>query len=308
MTKRIAQIVLALWLVVGLFGPLLATELPLAVRIDGTWRFPAFAGLVGERPEPPANGTWSDWWRAVPFDSEDVVWLAPIPFDPSNSDEARLYAGPSTEHPFGNDRSGRDVLALIVHGASTALEVAVFVVLFAGAVGVALGAIAGLRGGLVDSLVLRLVELSLCFPVVVAVLCVAAFVGRSQSAVIVVLAAIYWTSFARIVRGEFLSLREREFVATARGLGIGTPRLVLRHMLPCVLGQVGVVAAFVAASAITVESTMRFLGLGASGVVSWGELIAQFRVATASAWHLWLFPGLAIFSVVVALHRVADVR
>ena len=134
--------------------------------------------------------------------------------------------------------------------------------------------------------------------------------GRTPLSIVLVLGLVYWTGFARIVRGEVLSLREREFVASARGLGIGTWRLLLRHLLPSARGPILVNAAFVAASAIVVESTLAFLKLGAGlDSVSWGEILDQGRThAYTGAWHLWFFPGLVLVLTVMCLHSLADRR
>ncbi len=303
-TCWIAVIVLA---IVGLLGPLIATERPLAARIGGELRFPAFAAWVGGEAEPPQGAkTWRAWWSTIAEDGEDWVLLAPVPFDPAKTDDEAFYSAPRAGHFCGNDETGRDVLARLVHGASTAAQVAIGVVLLAGVIGVAAGAVAGYCGGVVDVLFLRMVELFLCFPSLVLLICVSAVVTGSQTVVVLVMGSIYWTNFARIVRGEFLSLREREFVKSAQGLGLSPWRVVVRHMLPCVKGQVGIVAAFVAANAIVVEATLRFLGLGPVDAISWGGLLAQWRTAPTDAWHLWVFPGAVIGVTAVALHGLGD--
>ena len=155
-----------------------------------------------------------------------------------------------------------------------------------------------------------LIEIFLCFPALFLVLAVLAFVGDSTWGVVLVLGLVFWTSFARIVRGEFMSLREREFVQSARGLGVGPVRLVLRHLLPAARGPILVTAAFVAASAIIVESTLSFLGIGPGLTsVSWGSILQQGKsYAYAGAWHLWFFPSLLLIATVMCLHSLADRR
>lgn len=305
---RWAWLVLGCVALVGVFAPLLATDRPWYVEVDGAARYPAFAACwdADAGAVPDGAGSWREWVAAPPagVHSLTVHW-APVPYDPEGVDEAAFYAGPSAKHWLGADRVGRDLAARLIHGAATALWVGLQVVLLAGLVGIALGALAGLRGGGVDFVILRVIELFQCFPGLVLVMCVVAFVAQSQLAIVLVLASVYWTSFARIVRGEFLSLRESEFVRTARGLGVGTGGLVLRHMLPAVRGPLGVVAAFVATGAIVVEATLSFLGLGMD-TVSWGGALAAFEQGRASAWHLWVFPSFAIGVTVIALHSVAD--
>jgi peptide/nickel transport system permease protein len=152
-----------------------------------------------------------------------------------------------------------------------------------------------------------LIEVFLCFPALFFVLTVAAFVGDSAFAVISVLGLVYWTSIARIVRGELLSLRGREFVQAARGLGVSTPRLLLRHLLPCVVGPVMVNVAFLFAGAVIVEATLSFLGLGSGDDESWGTILAQSKEpALRGVWHLWVFPTLAVAGTVWSLHALAD--
>lgn len=304
--KRAAGFVLLCVVAVGLLAPLLATEVPWLARVDGAWSAPALRAWWGDVPAAPdGSRDWRDWWSRL--DADDWVLLAPVPIDPERVDVAQIDSGPSSVHLCGTDDVGRDLLARLVHGASTAVWVALGAVAVAACLGVPLGAAAGFWGGWIDWFVLRWIELFACFPALVLVMCVAAFVSGSHLTVSCVLGVVYQVSFARIVRGEFLSLRGRSFVETARSLGLGTLRIVLWHMIPAVRGAIFVVAAFVAASAIVVESGLRFLGLGGGGdVVSWGGLLARFRAADAGAWHLWVFPAAAIVVTVLALHAVAD--
>jgi peptide/nickel transport system permease protein len=306
--RRACAFVLGAVAVVGALAPFFAGDAPLVARAGGELRFPAFAAAVGRPAPPPAGETWLEWWTRLDADDADWALFPPVPFDPAATAPAQVNAPPSWLHPLGNDDTGRDVCARLVHGARTATWVAVAVVLLAAAFGIPAGAVAGLRGGVLDSIMLRLVELCTCFPALLLVLAIAAFAGGSELAVIAVPAFVYWTSFARVVRGELLSLREREFVLAARGLGIGTAQLFVRHLLPIVLGPILVVAGFVAANAIAVESTLRFLGLGASlDRVSWGAMLAQGRQhAHTGAWHLWVVPSVALAATVLSLHALFD--
>lgn len=166
---------------------------------------------------------------------------------------------------------------------------------------------AGYFGGVADMLVTSLVQLFLCFPPFFLVLAATAFLGQSVGAVIVVMGSLYWVTFARIVRGEILSLRERDFVKCARGLGVSTPRVLMRHVLPAVKGPILVNAAFVGASAIVVEATLSFLGLGPAGV-SWGLVLREGKQYAGSGdWHLWVFPCLVMVATVFCLHSLADI-
>jgi len=232
------------------------------------------------------------------------IWLPSVP-PPTCED---LLAHPSWAHPLGTDDSGHDLLAMLICGARTAVFTALFGVALAVAIGLPLGALAGYLGGSVDVLLLRVVEVFSCFPKLFLVLAVGAFVGPSTGAIVAVLGLLGWTAFARIVRGELLSLREREFVLVARSLGVGVARVLVRHALPSAKGPVLVAAAFACADAVAAEATISFLGLGPGlQVPSWGSLLHQGRLHAAEGhWHLWVFPTLALVATVWSLHCLAD--
>jgi peptide/nickel transport system permease protein len=282
--------------------------MPLLARVDGHWSLPAFADLFGAPPPGPGDQTWKQWWARLDQDSEDIAVPALWPFGPTETDLDRICAPPSAAHPFGHDDTGRDVLARIIRGTQTSVGLGLLGVLLAGLVGTLLGALAGHFRGFADFAVLRLIEVFMCFPMLLLLLTLAAFCGESAWSVVVVFAMVMWPSFARIVRGELLSLREREFVQAARGLGVSEGRLLRAHLLPQLRGQIGVVAAFCVANAVLAESTLSFLGIG-PGVQdgSWGSILAQGKQnAHLGLWHLWLFPGLAIVGTVTTCHLLAD--
>jgi peptide/nickel transport system permease protein len=296
----------ALVLVAGMLAPLLANEVPIMARVGGRWYFPAVADCFGQPSAGPNDLTWKQWWSRLPADSPDFAIMPPWPYGPAETDSSRFRAPPSLAHPLGNDDTGRDMLARLVHGAHTAVTIAVPAVLLAGLFGTLLGAWAGFYRGWVDVVVLRLIELFLCFPTLLFLLFAAAFFGDSRAALILVMASTFWTGFARIVRGELLSLREREFVLVARGLGLTEGRVLRRHLLPLAKGQIAVTAAFCMASAITAESTLSFLQLG-PGTVSWGSMLRQgSEDAHLGAWHLWFFPAATIVAIVACCHVLAD--
>jgi len=289
-------------------GPILVNDIPLVARVDGSWSFPAFAELVTTPPPGPGDWSWKAWSARIAEDSTDFAWFPLWPYGPTEVDVELMLAGPSWAHPFGNDDTGRDVLARIVRGARITIGVSLIGVLLAALVGISLGAAAGLRRGLADWLVLRLIETFLCFPGLLLLLVTAAFFGGSVLSLIIAFALVMWSSFARIVRGELLAMREREFVIVARGLGISSTRLFFAHLLPQLRGQIAVTAAFCLAVAVVAESTLSFLGIG-PGVHggSWGSILAQGKEnAHLGLWHLWLFPGAAIVSTVVCCHALAD--
>jgi peptide/nickel transport system permease protein len=305
---RLPWLFAALLLLLALFGPLLANDVPLVARVGGHWSFPALAELFGAAPPGPGDLSWRQWAERLPAGGGDFCWWTIWAHGPLETDLQRAAALPSLPHPLGQDDSGRDVLARMIRGTRPAVGYGACGVLLAAAIGVLLGGLAGHRRGLFDIGVLRLVELFLCFPMVLALLAFAAVFGDSAIGVVVVFALAMWPSFARIVRGELLALREREFVAAARGLGIPEWRIVLRHMLPQVRGQIAVTAAFCMAQAVVAESTLSFLGIGPGAQAgSWGGLLAQGKQnAQLGAWHLWCFPGAAIVATVMCCHALAD--
>ena len=294
--------------VVGIGAPFVCGGLPLLAHTERGFAAPAFADLVAEAPSAPGGGTWKAWW--LTRDDRNPGWacMPLVPFGPDEVDPEAVRSGPSARHWLGTDDVGRDLLARSVHGAATAVLVALGAVLLAALIGLPLGIAAGLRGGWVDAGVARLIEIFCCFPKLLFALVVGAFLGPSLGTVIVVLGLIGWTTFARLARGELLSLREREFVQTARLLGVGELRLVTRHLLPAMRGPLLVACAFGCADAVLVESTLSFLGLGPGlQVASWGGMLAQAKAHPSfSAWHLWVFPGLLLLVTVWALHAAVD--
>jgi len=298
---------LGLLLFVGLFAPLIANDVPLIAKVDGQFSFPAFADLVGEAPPGPDDLSWKRWWSRLPRDGEDWAWMPPRPYGPMETEASRFYERPSFLHPLGNDDTGRDVLARLIHGARTAVMLGLPWVLLAGVIGTLLGAWAALSRGLVDVIVQRLIELFLCFPTLLFLLFASAFFGSSTGALITVMVLRFWISFARIVRGEMLSLRERDYVLVAQGLGVSTWRLLTRHLVPQLVSSIGVTAAFCMAAAIVAESTLSFLGVGPMAESSWGTMLRQgSEQAVFGAWHLWFFPAFAIVAVVLSCHVLAD--
>lgn len=298
-------------LLLALLAPLLANDAPLVAVVDGETRFPALASYTGPAshgPYPDRSITWHEWWIRLDSNATDWAVMPPWPYGPLM--ERNVDAGfipPSLDHPLGTDVLGRDLLSRMIWGASTAAWVGIGAVLLAGLLGIVLGGLAGYFAGATDRAVMTVVEMSMCFPALFLVLAAAAFFGHSGSVVVLVLGFVFWNSFARIIRGEFLSLREREFVLAARGLGVRTPSLILRHMLPCAASPLKVQAAFVFANAIIVEATLSFLGLGTGGAESWGKILVEGKNgALDGVWHLWLFPALAVAGTVWSLHGMAD--
>jgi len=216
-------------------------------------------------------------------------------------------AGGEGKHPLGTDTLGRDVASRLLHGARVSLLVGFSAVVVAGAIGVALGLISGWYRGWVDDLVMRVGDVQLAFPVLVLAVAVLAVLGGSLLNLIVVLGATGWITYARIVRGEVLTLRERDFVAAARALGAADGWILRRHLLPNVLPPITVVATFSVARTIIAEASLSFLGLGIPAPQpSWGAMLDEGRNYITTGWWLAMFPGVAILLLVLGINLVGD--
>jgi peptide/nickel transport system permease protein len=215
--------------------------------------------------------------------------------------------GGSAGRPLGTDTLGRDVTSRLLYGARVSLVVGFSAVLLAGALGVALGLLAGYYRGRLDDVLMRLGDIQLAFPVLVLAVAVLAVLGASLLNVVLVLGLTGWITYARIVRGEVLSLREREFVAAARALGAGDGHILVKHLLPNVLPPITVVATFSVARTIIAEASLSFLGLGIPAPdPSWGAMLDEGRNYITTGWWLALFPGLAILVLVLGINLVGD--
>jgi peptide/nickel transport system permease protein len=232
-------------------------------------------------------------------------WLAP--YDPNLIDLKQVLMPPSADHFLGTDTLGRDVLSRIIFGSQVSLKVGFVAVGLATLIGLLIGALAGYYGGWVDQVLMRLVDLMLCFPAFFLILAVIAVLEPSIWNIMVVIGLTSWMGVARLVRAEFLSLREREFVTAARALGAGDTRLILRHMLPNALAPVMVSATLGVAGAILTESALSFLGLGVQPPTpSWGNILTAGKDNIEIAWWLSVFPGLAILITVMSYNLLGE--
>jgi len=215
--------------------------------------------------------------------------------------------GGTSGHLLGTDSLGRDVCSRVIYGARTTFLVALASSLIGGIGGTALGLLAGYHGGVLDELVRKLVDMQLAFPYLLLAISAMAVAGRSLPILIVVLALSSWPAFARIVRGEVLSLRERQFIEGARAIGCGDRRILLAHVLPGVTASLCVVWSFDLARVVVLESSLSFLGLGVQPPTpSWGMDLSESRQFLQIAYWTVLFPGLAISLVVLAANLVGD--
>lgn len=237
-------------------------------------------------------------------------WL--MPFDPQAQGilyrlKPPMWEGKTGLHILGTDALGRDILSRLVAGARVSLLVGVASVVIAGGIGVTFGLIAGYHDRSFGRLIMGLSDIQLAIPFLVLALAVAAVVGPSLWNIIIILGLTNWVQYARLVRAEVLVLREREFIQAAQALGISTPAILIRHLLPNVISSIIVISALMVAKMILFESSLSFLGLGVPpSIPTWGNMIAEGRNYVSHAWWVAAIPGIAIFLTVMGINLVSD--
>lgn len=244
-----------------------------------------------------------------------VVALLPTAWLPSNPTRANpalrlkppVFAGGTWNHALGTDNLGRDLLSRTVVGTKVSVVIALAAVLISATLGIGLGVISGYFGGAVDSLIMRLVDIQLAFPLLLLIIAVIAVVGSSLPILIVLLGISGWAQYARLVRAETLRVRTQEFVEASRALGTGGLRIVLKHVLPNVSTTIIVVGTFEIARVFLLESAVSFLGLGVQPPTpSWGTMIADGREYVYDGWWIATVPGMAIVLAVLAFNFLGD--
>jgi peptide/nickel transport system permease protein len=226
---------------------------------------------------------------------------------PNVIDLPRALAPPGPEHWLGCDALGRDILARILWGARISLLISLAVVGGSLIIGGAIGGVAAIIGGRVDAAVMRVVDVVLAFPGFLLALALAAILGPGLTDLVLALTAMGWTGYARLVRGEILSLRERDYVQAARALGANTPRLLVRHLAPALAGPIAVQATFGIGGIIVAEAALSFLGLGVQPPTpSWGNMLDSGRAFLLVAPHLTTAPGVAIGVAVMGFNLLGD--
>lgn len=242
-----------------------------------------------------------------------IAVSAPVisPFDPIAMDLRSTLSPPmgggDAVHVFGTDQLGRDIFSRILAGSRITLFVALSAVVVGGLLGVTMGLISGYYGGWTERIVMRGADIQLSIPLMLFALLVIAALGTSMVNLILVLALTGWTRFARVVRSEVLSVREREFVLASRAGGAGNVRLILRHILPNVSTSIIVIATLEFARVVMLESALSFLGMGVPPpAASWGRMLAEGRGYIDNAWWLPTFPGLAVALVVLGVNMLGD--
>ncbi len=238
-------------------------------------------------------------------------WLTP--FDPLEQDINQRLKEPGWQtaegrvHALGTDHLGRDILARVIFGSRIALVVGLSAVLISGVLGMAIGLVSGYFGGKVDDFFMRLADVQLAFPFILLAIAVIGVLGPSLRNIIIVIGVSSWVVYARVVRGEVLSIREREFVQAAIALGSRDGRVLVRHVLPNAFTPWLVVATLDMARVIVIESALSFLGLGVQPPTpTWGGMLADGRVYLSTAWWLATFPGLAILVTVLGINLLGD--
>ncbi|MEE8484710.1 MAG: oligopeptide ABC transporter permease [Nitrospinota bacterium] len=238
-----------------------------------------------------------------------VAALSPLlsPYDPANVNTGILLQPPSLQHWFGTDELGRDVLSRMIYGARISLMVGFISVGIATIIGVIVGAISGFYGGWVDEIMMRFVDVMLTFPTFFLILAVIAMLEPSIVNVMIVIGITGWMGVARLVRAEFLSLKERDFVAAAKSIGQSDYLIIFRHILPNALAPVLVSATLGIAGAILTESALSFLGIGVQPPTpSWGSILTEGKNYIEFAWWLSFFPGLAILFTVLGYNLLGE--
>jgi peptide/nickel transport system permease protein len=263
----------------------------------------------------------TDFWRALGRNRLAVIGgivvlvlvvlavFAPVlsPRDPNRPDVKQILAEPSRSHPLGTDQLGRDVLSRMLFGSRVSLAVGFVSVGIATAIGVVLGSIAGYRGGLVDAFVMRLVDLMLVFPRFFLLLAVLAFIKPSIWTIMAVIGLTGWMGVTRLVRAEFLALKEREFVVWSHAIGASGFRVIWRHILPNAMAPVLVAMTLGIPAAILTESGLSFLGLGVQPpYATWGNILNEGKDTIEIGWWLSFYPGVAILLTVLSYNLLGE--
>ncbi|MCX7966512.1 MAG: ABC transporter permease [Syntrophorhabdaceae bacterium] len=229
------------------------------------------------------------------------------PHDPVEPDMKNILAPPTAEHPFGTDTLGRDVLARIIYGSRISLLVGFVSIGIAVLIGIIIGAVSGYYGGIVDEVIMRFVDLMMCFPTFFLILAVIALLEPNIWNIMIVIGLTNWMGIARLVRAEVLSIKNKEFVLAAKAQGYPERKIIFRHILPNALTPVYVVATLGIGGAILTESALSFLGIGVQPPTpSWGNILTQAKDNIEVAWWLSLYPGLAIFLTVMGYNLLGE--
>ncbi|MCA9175966.1 MAG: ABC transporter permease [Planctomycetales bacterium] len=306
---------------VAMLSPAIVGTKPVVCSYKGELRFPALGYLIESWEDPIfiKDGVINNYPKRLKEEDPDCWAIWPLvyqdPYRRVRDDEwpgrpgnpSGIDGPPSSINLLGTTSTGKDVFALMIHGTQIALLVGFVSTGIAAAIGVVVGAIAGYFGGWIDMLLSRIMEVVMCVPTLILILALVAILEKpSIWQIMMVIGGTGWTRIARLTRGEFLKLKQLEYVSAAKALGVGQWRIMFRHILPNALAPVMVPITFGIASAILVESTLSFLGLGAPPPnPSWGGVLNEGR-SNLAMWWLVLFPGVAIFLTVLAYNLIGE--
>ncbi len=308
--RRSGTVIAALLLLIpmvfcALFADLIATDRPYTMTLDNERYYPAFRGMLVDA----GLVQWQPELVSMDFKEQagEGALFAPVPYRPNEIDLTDPLAAPSAIHFLGTDKLGRDILSGMIHGARISLSIGIVAVGLATVIGVILGAVAGFFGGITDLSINRLFEIMMAIPTFFLIITISAFVEEpSVFYIMAVIGLTGWVGIARFTRNEFVKVRGIEYVAAAEALGAHPIRIMFIHILPNTLSPIIVSVVFGIAGAILVESSLSFLGIGVpADVVTWGSILNEARGNTF-AWWLAVFPGLAIFSTVLAYNLLGE--
>lgn len=309
--KRRRLSVIGLWVIaflasIAVLAPVLANGVPVYVKYQDKVYLPILNKLWPIKHlnlYPELHGVDFKEWKAKGAEFR----YTPVPYSPDDYNLEEILEPPSRYHWLGTDQQGRDVLSRLIHGSRISLSVGLVAVGLYTLIGIFLGSIAGYFGGRWDMLISRLIEIMICFPTFFLILALVAVLGQDLFYIMLVIGLTGWTGIARLTRGEFLKLRNQDFVTACLSQGMPTRRILGRHLLPNAMAPVLVSASFGIASAILIESSLSFLGFGVRPPTpSWGELLSQAKSVIDVAWWLTTFPGLAIFLTITAFNLVGE--
>ena len=262
------------------------------------------------------------WLRGVPWLALMVLAVVGIcaiggddilPADPNQLNLADAFRPPfwaangSVDNPLGTDNLGRDILSRILAGSRISVIVAAYAIVFSGGIGALAGLVAGYFGGVVDAVLMRLIEIQQSIPSIALALIIAAALEPGLSTVIFVIVLTYWAWYARIIRGEVMTLKGRDYIAFARVAGVGTPTILMRHLLPNIFNTLIVLATLQVGQVILFEASLSFLGLGIQQPdISWGLMLADARQYITNAWWAITMPGIAIMLTCLSANVFGD--
>lgn len=296
-----ALIMIVALLVVALIAPMLASDRPIVfsgsgkIYFTGVFDYPA--ELIGVDWSNPEEKLGSINW---------AIW-PPVRYSHTAYSLEHQLEPPGREHLLGTDDTGRDVLARMIWGARVSMLVGFVAMGITVIIGIIVGSIAGYFGGWADMVILRVIEVVICFPSFFLILAILAFLPPSIFNIMIVIGITGWTGVARLIRGEFLKFRNQDFVVASRALGASHTRIIVRHIIPNAIAPVLVAATFGVAGAILTEAGLSFLGFGVPPPTpSWGAILSKSQDFIEIAWWLTIFPGIAIFITITAFNLAGE--